>query len=83
MQIAKCYLADSDTTDKTEERCNSQRMHKGALHNEAQMITKQPTLKFIKLIYNEYNKMQGNGKLPYRVSAQPERRFMAYTYKSI
>jgi hypothetical protein len=27
--------------------------------------------------------MEGNGKLPYRVSAEPKRRFMAYTYKSI
>jgi hypothetical protein len=80
---AKFYLAESDTTDKTGKRFNPQRMHKGALPNEAQMITKQPSLKFIKLIYNGNNKMQGNGKLQYRVSAQPERRFMACMYKSI
>jgi hypothetical protein len=58
-------------------------MHKGALPSEAQMITKQPSLKFIKLIYSGNIKMEGNGKLPYRVSAEPKRRFMAYTYKSI
>jgi len=58
-------------------------MHKCALPNEKQTITKQPFLKFMMLIYNGSNKMQGNGKLPYRVSGQPERRFMAYTCKSI
>jgi len=79
MHIAKCYLAESDTTDKIGKRCNPQRMHKGAIPNEAQMITKQPSLNFVKLTYNGSNKMQGKGKLPYRVSAQPERRFMAYT----
>jgi len=73
----------SDTTDKTGKRCNPQTMHKRALPIEVQMITKQLSLKFIKLIYRGNNKMQGNGKLPYRVSAQPEKRFMAYTYKSI
>lgn len=83
MHVAKCYLAASDTTDKTGKRCNPQRIHKGALPNEAQMITRQPSLKFIRLIYNGNNKIQGNGKLLYRALAQPERRFMAYTYKSI
>jgi hypothetical protein len=83
MHIAQCYLAESNTTDKTGKLCNSQIMHKGALPSEAQMITKQSSLKFIKLIYNGNNKIQGNGKLQYRVSAQHERRFMAYTFKSI
>jgi len=64
MHIAKCHLAESNTTDKTGKRCNPQRMHKGALPNEAQIITKQPSPKFIKHIYNGNNKMQGIGKLP-------------------
>jgi hypothetical protein len=82
MHNAKCYLTESDKTDKTGKRCNPQRMHKGALYNEAQMITKLHSLKLIKLIYNGKNKMQGNGNLPFQVSAQPESRLMAYTCKS-